>query len=79
VVLSTDVWPRQRLLRPLLGTGVIGGFTTFSTFAVDQQRLMTHGHVGLAIGYLITTFALCLAGTWLGAHLARGAVLRGRR
>ena len=42
MVLVTDVWTRQRLLRPFLGTGILGGFTTFSTFSV-QVVLDTDG------------------------------------
>jgi CrcB protein len=55
MVLVTDVFTRQRLARPFLGTGVLGGFTTFSTYAVDIQRLVTEGHAGTALLYLATT------------------------
>src|SRR4051794_37622219 len=37
--------------RPLLGTGLIGGFTTFSTYAVDIERLSRTGHSGIAASY----------------------------
>ena len=40
MVLITEVWLRQRLLRPFLGTGVLGGYTTFSTYTVDIQQLI---------------------------------------
>jgi CrcB protein len=49
-----------RLLRPALGTGVLGGFTTFSTFAVDADRLVSTGHAASAVGYLAATL---VAGT----------------
>jgi CrcB protein len=55
MVLVTDVFTRQRLLRPFLGTGVLGGFTTFSTYAVDIQQLVTGGRPGTALLYLGTT------------------------
>ncbi|MFF0342702.1 fluoride efflux transporter CrcB [Kribbella sp. NPDC004875] len=55
MVVVTDVLTRQRLLRPFLGTGVLGGFTTFSTYAVDIQRLVTGQHAGAALLYLVTT------------------------
>jgi protein CrcB len=34
-VLITEVFSARRLVRPFLGVGVLGGFTTFSTYAVD--------------------------------------------
>jgi CrcB protein len=55
MVVVTDVLTRQRLLRPFLGTGVLGGFTTFSTYAVDIQQLVTGRHAGTALLYLVTT------------------------
>ncbi|TCC31108.1 CrcB family protein [Kribbella speibonae] len=71
MVVVTDVLPRHRLLRPLLGTGVLGGFTTFSTYAVDIQRLVTGGNAGIALLYL--------AGTVVGALLAVRATVSATR
>lgn len=79
VVLSTERWTEATLLRPLLGTGVIGGFTTFSTFTVDQQRLLTNGHPGTAITYLAATLAVCASATLIGQRLTGAALDRGRR
>ncbi len=39
VMAVTELWPGRPLLRPALGTGVLGGYTTFSTFAVQVQQL----------------------------------------
>lgn len=50
------------LLRPVLGTGVLGGFTTFSAYAVQGRSLVDREQVGLA--------ALYLGGTVVGAVLA---------
>lgn len=55
MVVVTDVLTRQRLLRPFLGTGVLGGFTTFSTYAVDIQQLVAGRNAGIALLYLATT------------------------
>jgi hypothetical protein len=37
----------NKLARPFLATGILGGFTTFSTAAVDSQQLATSGHLFL--------------------------------
>lgn len=74
MVLITDVWLRQRLLRPFLGTGVLGGYTTFSTYAVDIQHLMTTGHPSTALVYLAGTVAGALVAVWAGARTTRKLV-----
>ncbi|MFF6996271.1 fluoride efflux transporter CrcB [Streptomyces sp. NPDC008313] len=78
MVVITDAWAAHRLVRPFFGTGVLGGFTTFSTYAVDTQRLLDAGHTGKALGCLAGTVAVALAAVWLGATAARRA-LAGRR
>lgn len=69
--------PRGRLARPLLGTGVIGAYTTFSTFAVDAVLLVRDGHAGTAALYVVVTLAGGLAAATAGVAATRGA-LRGR-
>ncbi len=65
------VWATHRLLRPFLGTGVLGGFTTFSTYAVDVQRMVTAGQARTALLYLAGTLVCALAATWTGLTLTR--------
>lgn len=79
MVLITEVWTAPRLLRPFLGVGVLGGFTTFSTYAVEFQKLLQQGAAPLAFGYLATTVLCALLAALLGMWLARSAVLRRRR
>jgi fluoride exporter len=55
MVLVTDVLTEQRLIRPFVGTGVLGGFTTFSTYAVDIEQLISGRHAGTALLYLAAT------------------------
>ena len=74
MVLVTDVWVRQRLLRPFLGTGVLGGYTTFSTYTVDIQHLMTAGHPGTALLYLAGTATGALVAVWITATTTRKLV-----
>ncbi|MGC4892522.1 FluC/FEX family fluoride channel [Micromonospora sp. DT31] len=54
------------LTRPLLGVGVLGGFTTFSAYAVDAQRLLTAGAVGTSLVYLAATVLGALAAVAVG-------------
>jgi fluoride exporter len=78
MVLITDVWSAHRLLRPFLGTGVLGGYTTFSTYTVDAQRLMAAGHARTALAYLAATLVAALLAVYAGSALTRAAT-RGRR
>ncbi|WP_231591429.1 fluoride efflux transporter CrcB [Saccharothrix sp. ST-888] len=59
------------LLRPFFGTGVLGGFTTFSTYAVDVQRLVGHGQPGRGLAYLTATLLAALAAVWTASALTR--------
>jgi CrcB protein len=53
MVLITEVWPAHRLVRPFLGVGVLGGYTTFSTYTVDIERLIAADSTG---GALLSTW-----------------------
>ena len=58
---------------PLLMTGLLGGFTTFSTFSLDAAGLVGRGEAALAAGYVAASLALSLggvaAGLWAGRLL----------
>ncbi|KNB54038.1 fluoride efflux transporter CrcB [Streptomyces caatingaensis] len=71
MVVITEVWAAHRLVRPFFGTGVLGGFTTFSTYAVDVQRLAGHGRAAIALAYLALTLVAALAAVWTTAALTR--------
>ncbi|MGH3314115.1 MAG: fluoride efflux transporter FluC [Streptomyces sp.] len=69
------------LLRPFLGVGVLGGFTTFSTYAGDVARLLEEGGpdgVPVALAYLVGTPAGALAAVW-GAAVGTRALLGARQ
>jgi CrcB protein len=70
--------PLTRAPRMLLGTGLIGGFTTFSTFAVDVVDLSHGGEHVLAAGYVLATVAGTLAAAGIGLAGARALVGSGR-
>lgn len=76
MVCVTDLWPSRRLLRPFLGTGVLGGYTTFSTAIVDTQHLLDQHAPGTAFAYLAGTAVAALAAVLAGTNLARAAVRR---
>lgn len=73
LVLVSDVFTTQQLVRPFLGTGVLGGFTTFSTYAVDIQHLIATGHPVLALGDLAATVVAAMVAvtgaTWATRRL----------
>ena len=71
----TERWPGDRWLRPLVAVGFCGGFTTFSTFAVEIDQRVRHGHAGTAVGYLVASLLAGLGAALVGITLARGRVL----
>jgi CrcB protein len=78
MVLVTEVFTGRRLLRPFLGVGVLGGYTTFSTYVVDIQRLFAGGSGRTGLLYLGATALAAVAAAQAGITGARLA-LRGRR
>ncbi|MFD4628287.1 fluoride efflux transporter CrcB [Streptomyces sp. NPDC058284] len=78
MVLVTEAGTAHRLVRPFLGTGVLGGFTTFSTYAVDIERLVRDGHARTGLAYLGLTLLAALAAVSCAAWTTRGLVSRRR-
>lgn len=61
------------LARPFLGTGILGGYTTYSTFALDALQLVRAHRPGPAAGYLVATVLGCAVAVWLAATLTERA------
>ena len=74
-VLSMD--EPHPLLRPFLGVGVLGGWTTFSSFTLDARTMASAGHPLLAAGYVVASFVVGLVAVGLGVTLGERAF--GRR
>lgn len=64
--------PDDVRLRALIGIGVLGGFTTFSTFAVETEQLLRAHCEGLAIAYVLGSVVVGTLAARLGARWWRG-------
>ncbi|MFE5580584.1 fluoride efflux transporter CrcB [Kitasatospora sp. NPDC056531] len=76
LVAITEGRPAHPLLRPFFGTGVLGGFTTFSTYSVDIRRLLEAGRPGPGLAYLGLTLLGALGAVWAAAVLTRRLIHR---
>ncbi len=59
------------LLRLALTVGLLGAFTTFSTYSLESLRLLQSGAYLMAAANVFGQVAVCLLATWLGVQLAR--------
>lgn len=70
LVLILERFPPTRYLRPFVATGILGAFTTMSTYEVETALLIKDGHTGIAllfgIGSLLAGLALAYAGIVAG-------------
>lgn len=64
-------WSASLEMRALLTVGVLGGFTTFSTFSLDVATLIERGQHGLAAGYAVASVLASVGGLFLGLGVIR--------
>lgn len=74
MVVATELVRAHRLVRPFLGVGVLGGFTTFSTYSVESLRLLPD--VGLVVAYLLGTLVAAILAVMTGVWLVRRSARR---
>jgi CrcB protein len=58
-------------LRVFLAIGVLGGFTTFSSFSYETLMLLREGSYALGAINILATVVLCLSATWMGLVLGK--------
>ena len=71
LILLEELFPSARVARPLIGTGFLGGYTTFSTFAVESFDLLHAHRAGLAMAYVASSTVGALFAVLLGVVLGR--------
>jgi CrcB protein len=78
MVAITEVAPGLTMVRPFVGVGILGGFTTFSTYIVDIGQAANAGATALAVVFAFATMAAALLAAALGMYAARRLLVRGR-
>jgi CrcB protein len=74
MVLVAEVWSRSRYLRAFLGVGLLGGWTTFSTYALDARTLIAHDRMLTALLYVGSSLLLGLPAVLVGLRVTRRVV-----
>jgi fluoride exporter len=74
-----EVWPPRQYLRPFLAVGLLGGYTTFSTYAAGVMTLLTSRSFALADAYALTSIVAALVAVWAGMKTGRLASERRAR
>lgn len=64
---------KEGTLLLLLTVGLCGGFTTFSTFSLQNVRMLQEGRTAAALLYIIATVAVCIIMAWLGRRVIQAA------
>ncbi|MFE5083144.1 fluoride efflux transporter FluC [Streptomyces mirabilis] len=76
LVYVLEIWPPTRYVRPFAAVGFLGAFTTFSTWMVDTDHLLGHGHYAVAALNVFGSLFAGLAATALGLAIGRMVLAR---
>lgn len=76
MVVLLELTAPHRLLRPFLGVGVLGGYTTFSAYAVEVHEMLLDDRLVPVLIYLFSTPVAALLAAWLGTRTTRATLAR---
>lgn len=79
LVLLLERFPPTRLVRPFLATGVLGAFTTMSTYQMEILLLARSGFFAIAVAYATASLLAGLLLAYLGVRAGRLATIRHRK
>jgi len=70
-VLFTERWEIETVIRSAVLIGLLGAFTTFSTFSIETFNLVEEGAYTKAMANVLVSVSSCLLSAWLGVTLGR--------
>jgi len=71
LTLILERWPPTRFVRPFAATGFLGAYTTWSTFMVETDQLLAHGHPATAVAYVVASLVVGLLAVYIGIVAGR--------
>ncbi|NIP18518.1 MAG: fluoride efflux transporter CrcB [Xanthomonadales bacterium] len=77
LVLLPEAEDQVPVMRLLLVTGILGGFTTYSAFSIETLQLVQDGHLTRAGVNIALTLVFCFIAVWTGYLLGKGLHVRG--